>query len=170
MQELQSLIKSGPDKEGFSVEPVGDNLYRWHVNFFGFDANAQIFEDLQMYKEATGKDHVLLEVQFMGDYPKSPPFMRVIYPRFHQYTGHITIGGSICVKDLTRAGWQSVYQLQPFLVMIRNLLVEGSALIDMSNLTEYTEAEAREAFNRVAMQHGWIKNTKATKKVAPPKK
>jgi len=53
--------------------------------------------------------------------------------------------------------------------MIRNLLVEGYALIDMSNLNEYTEAEAREAFNRVAMQHGWIKNTKATKKVAPKK-
>jgi hypothetical protein len=21
-----------------------------------------------------------------------PPFIRVVYPRFHQYTGHITIG------------------------------------------------------------------------------
>jgi hypothetical protein len=26
------------------------------------------------------------------EYPNMPPFIRVVYPRFHQYTGHITIG------------------------------------------------------------------------------
>lgn len=48
-----------------------------------------------------------------------------------------------------------MFELQTFLVMIRNLLVEGGALIDMDNLSEYSEAEARGAFRRVAMQHGW---------------
>lgn len=49
----------------------------------------------------------MMEVVFPGTYPSLPPFMRVVYPRFHQYTGHITIGGSVCIKDLTRSGLHS---------------------------------------------------------------
>jgi ubiquitin-conjugating enzyme E2 Q len=65
-------------------------------------------------------------------------------------------GGSICVKDLTRSGWSAEFQLQPFFVMIRNLLLEGGALVDMDNYaTDYSEQEAREAFDRVARAHGW---------------
>uniref|UniRef100_A0A6B2LWB7 UBC core domain-containing protein n=1 Tax=Arcella intermedia TaxID=1963864 RepID=A0A6B2LWB7_9EUKA len=82
--------------------------------------------------------------------------MRVVYPRFHQFTGHITIGGSICIKDLTRSGWSSNNQLQPFFVLIRQLLIDGGALIDLSDpYQDYTEGEARAAFARVAQQHGW---------------
>src|SRR4051794_34066929 len=108
-----------------------------------------------MYAEVTGRTNVMLEVVFPFQYPASPPFIRcynfflkpnaiirVVYPRFHQYTGHITIGGSICVKDLTNSGWNSKNELLPFIIMIRNLLLEGSALIDTGNLTDYTEAEA----------------------------
>jgi len=40
-------------------------------------------------------------------------------------------------------------------VMIRNLLLEGGALIDMEHMSEYSEQEGREAFVRVAQQHGW---------------
>lgn len=83
--------------------------------------------------------------------------MRVVYPRFHQYTGHITIGGSICVKELTPSGWSSDFDLPQFIIMIRDLMIEGGALIDMSDgSTEYSEAEAREAFTRVAQAHGWL--------------
>jgi hypothetical protein len=39
--------------------------------------------------------------------------------------------------------------------MIRDLLLAGSALINMDNLADYTETEAQEAFNRVARAHGW---------------
>jgi hypothetical protein len=39
--------------------------------------------------------------------------------------------------------------------MIRNLLLEGSALINMEDMSDYTETEARQAFARVAKQHGW---------------
>lgn len=60
------------------------------------------------------------------------------------------------MKDLTRSGWSSEFQLRPFFVMIRNLLLEGGALVDMDNAeTDYSEAEAREAFDRVARAHGW---------------
>jgi len=41
------------------------------------------------------------------------------------------------------------------LVMVRHLLQEGGALVNMDNLSEYGEHEAREAYTRVARQHGW---------------
>jgi hypothetical protein len=34
--------------------------------------------------------------------PFSPPFIRVVEPRFAFHTGHVTIGGSICMELLTR--------------------------------------------------------------------
>lgn len=78
--------------------------------------------------------------------------MRVVYPQFHQFTGHITVGknlleqlvytkgGAICVKELTLSGWEPGFDLSTFFVMIRNLLLEGSALINMDRaLYDYTE-------------------------------
>jgi len=42
------------------------------------------------------------------------------------------------------------------LVQIRSEMVAGGARLDLANLRrEYTMQEAREAFNRVARQHGW---------------
>ncbi len=128
-------------------------MARWHVELRGFDG--QLGADLELYRAASGRDHVLMEVQFPADYPALPPFMRICYPRFHQYTGHITIGGSICVQHLTRSGWSDKNQLQCFLVMVRQLLQQGGALVNMDNLSDYSEAEARDAFVRVARQHGW---------------
>lgn len=156
LKELKELRQPNVTKDGYSVAPVEDNIYKWHVKLFGWDDDAQIKQDLTLYESLTQRDHVLLEVIFPKEYPNMPPFIRVVYPRFHQYTGHITIGGSICVKDLTRSGWSAEFQLQPFFVMIRNLLLEGGALVDMDNYaTDYSEQEAREAFDRVARAHGW---------------
>jgi len=65
-------------------------------------------------------------------------------------------GGAICVKELTGSGWQPDFELSSFFVMIRNLLLEGSALLDMDRAQiDYTEEEAREAFIRTCQTHGW---------------
>jgi len=152
----KEICKASPDKEGFSVAPVDDNMYKWHVRLFGWDEGSQIKEDMFLFESVTGKDHVLLEVLFPPNFPDDPPFLRVVYPRFHQYTGHITSGGSICIKDLTRSGWDPKFQLSSFFIMIRNLLLEGGALVDMDSAgVEYSEEEARAAFQRVAEAHGW---------------
>lgn len=39
--------------------------------------------------------------------------------------------------------------------MIRNLLVEGKALVNFDFLHDYSEQEAKSAFYRVANFHGW---------------
>eukprot|EP01090_Pellita_catalonica_P013057 TRINITY_DN3011_c0_g1_i1.p1 TRINITY_DN3011_c0_g1~~TRINITY_DN3011_c0_g1_i1.p1 ORF type:complete len:235 (-),score=41.49 TRINITY_DN3011_c0_g1_i1:19-723(-) len=153
---LKKIKKANLKTDGIDVQTVEDNIYKWHVKLFGFDQGSQIQQDMFMYESVTGKDHVLVEVAFTGGFPGVPPFMRVVYPRFHQYTGHITVGGSICVKDLTKTGWKEEFELSTFFIMIRNLLLEGNALVDLGSAgTEYTEIEGKQAFLRVAKQHGW---------------
>jgi len=159
-KELKKIMGSHTEREGFSVNLMDDNMFKWEVFLFGFDYDAPIKKDLEMYKQATGRDSVKLEISFPFNYPAMPPFIRVVWPRFHQYTGHITMGGSLCVKDLTVSGWNAKNELTSFVVMIRNLLVEGGALISMENLTPYTETEAKQAFQRVAAAHGWLSPTK----------
>ena len=136
--------------------------------------------------------------------------MRVIRPRFAFHTGHVTVGGSICIELLTSSGWcaarprararapqcgggatprahpqpqpsparhtqiedrqagadipntvrewrrSPAYTLESLLVQLRSLFVAGEARLDASQPDRaYGEQEARDAFRRVAMQHGW---------------
>eukprot|EP01100_Stratorugosa_tubuloviscum_P008731 TRINITY_DN3631_c2_g1_i1.p1 TRINITY_DN3631_c2_g1~~TRINITY_DN3631_c2_g1_i1.p1 ORF type:complete len:202 (-),score=91.40 TRINITY_DN3631_c2_g1_i1:164-688(-) len=154
--ELKELTTGKSMKEGFRVVPQEDNLFCWKIFLFDFPIETQIAQDLFMYESATGINEVQMEVLFPSDYPDSPPFLRVVRPRFFQHTGHITLGGSICIQDLTKSGWNPQNQLFQFIIMIRNLLVDGGALINMEEASiEYSVQEAREAFDRVAAAHGW---------------
>jgi len=157
-KQFQELLKSKPENEGYRVELADDNIYQWRISLFDFPSTCQIHDDLKMYHQARPdrEEAVVVEAVFPPNYPSGPPFMRILYPRFHQYTGHITIGGSICVKELTLSGWNPEFKLTQFVIMIRNLLMEGGALVDMSNpKIDYSIREAQEAFFRVASQHGW---------------
>jgi len=147
-KEMKKIIMSNTLKEGISIEPVEDNIFEWDVIFTNFDKKAFIFEGLKAYERATGNKGVMLKAIFPPNYPASPPFIRVVYPRFQQYTGHVTIGGSVCIFDLTTSGWNKNNEVISFFVMLRNLLVEGGAIVDMSNLSQYSHWEAKSAFDR----------------------
>jgi len=54
--------------------------------------------DLQESQRKFGIDFVELEMRFSEHYPFRPPFVRVVRPRFKFHTGHVTIGGSICME------------------------------------------------------------------------
>ena len=55
---------------------------------------------------------VHMEMKFPKDYPMNPPFVRVIRPRFKFLTGHVTIGGSVCMQLLTRSGWRPTTDIE----------------------------------------------------------
>lgn len=90
MHDLQKVLQTDP-KNGFEVVPDEDNIYRWQV-FLTFEMDSQIFQDMLLYEDETKRNKVCIEILFPSTYPNEPPFMRIVYPRFHQYTGHITIG------------------------------------------------------------------------------
>lgn len=98
---------------------------------------------------------VHLHFSFHTDFPHSPPFVRVIRPRFQQWTGHITIGGSMCTEMLTGSGWKPELNLIGLLLQLQNNIIEGQAKIDHTILYDYNEKEASEAYKRVARDHGW---------------
>jgi len=49
----------------------------------------------------------------------------------------------------------SANTVESALVSIRANFIVGGARLDLSNKHDYSESEAREAFERMRQQHGW---------------
>lgn len=129
-------------------------------------------EDMKKY----GIDGILLELRFGKpykiylqqnfftgqDFPFSPPFIRLIKPRLLRFIdgggGHITAGGSVCMDLLTASGWNPAYTIESVLLQVKMALLNPDpkpARLDPRNwMKEYEAGEARDAFIRVANQHG----------------
>jgi ubiquitin-conjugating enzyme E2 Q len=155
VRDLNNILKSDTKKFGVSAEPVGDNLYIWKVKFFGFEASSELGKDLEKCKKTRGIDDIELEMRFPPEYPFKPPFIYVKRPRFQFHTGHVTIGGSVCMELLTSSGWTPTNDIESILVQIRSEMLAGGARLDFANPSDYTEQEAKAAFVRVATAHGW---------------
>lgn len=160
LQEYKYLMKSEECK-GLSVDfEGGSNLYVWIVrlDINLFDMPTEIKQDFQKYATRySQRPEIVFELRFDSQFPFSPPFLRVVRPRFQFRTGHITIGGSICMESLTTSGWIPVRTVESIFVEILFNMTEGEARLDpVSSNVEYSLAEAQEAFNRVARHHGWI--------------
>jgi hypothetical protein len=117
----------------------------------------------------------MLEFWFPFDYPNNPPFVRVVRPRFAFRTGHVTVGGSICMEVLTSSGWLPTNDVETVIIQIRAEMNGGGAKLDQvhdyiivfcfvlpcadairqDNHTDYDEGEAFAAFDRVASDHKW---------------
>jgi len=149
--ELKHILKTKPEQQGYSVATIKDNIYHWELKFFAFEEKEQIAQDLKALRQK----EILLHITFPQTYPMNPPFCRVIRPRFAFRTGHVTIGGSICTELLTNKGWTPANTIEAVIVSIRAQFLEGGARLDLTNKRDYTEAEAKEAFNRMVQTHGW---------------
>jgi ubiquitin-protein ligase len=141
-------------KYGIFINMCEDNIYIWNIQFKDFDEKTTLFKQMQTFNIQS----VNLQVKFSEDYPFSPPFIRVISPRFVYRTAHITMGGSICTEMLTSSpnGWRPTFNMENVLIDIKTLIIEGAAELDKNNLNkEYNEKDALEAFVRVSKDHGW---------------
>jgi len=159
IQDLKSLKRS-QSKSGFSAEPVKvngkANLYHWEVRLFDFEG--PLAKDLEGFKRQCGKDYVTIHLKFSGDYPFKPPFVRVVEPVFQFRTGHVTLGGAICMELLTNSGWKPFNDIEQIIVQIRAEIgsLDGGARLDLGQSSSaYNESGAWEAFYRAAGNHGW---------------
>lgn len=113
-------MESDTDTFGFNAEPDGDNLYKWKIELFGFEEGSLLKRDLDAYAARTGeKPAIQMEMKFPSDYPMAPPFVRVVKPRFAFLTGHVTIGGSVCMQVLTNSGWTPTNSVEGVIVQVR---------------------------------------------------
>ncbi|CAE8731257.1 unnamed protein product [Polarella glacialis] len=145
MRSLMALQGGDGDSKALEIEMVEDSLYHWSVKFA---ASAP---------HSSGLAAVVMDVMFPDSYPMAPPFIRVVRPRFLLHTGHITIGGSVCMQLLTPSGWLPSVSLENVFVSIRSEMIEGGGRIDFANSSrDYSVAESKEAFKRVAQRYGWM--------------
>jgi len=162
MQEMRRLLTLQGDgsAKALEIEMVGDSLYHWCVKMHadGFPEDSSLRGELLSFaaRHPSGTAAVIMDVAFPDSYPMAPPFIRVVRPRFQAHTGHITVGGSVCMQLLTPSGWLPSVSLENVFVSIRSEMIEGGGRVDFSNCqSDYSMAEAKEAFSRVAARYGW---------------
>ena len=103
---------------------------------------------------------VVLEIRFNKDFPYTPPYVRVIRPRFLSFNqgggGHIVLGGAMCMELLTNTGWSSVSSMESVLMQIRMAIAsEPFARLDMHGAGDYGTGEAADGYIRACQTHGW---------------
>lgn len=150
--------ESKTDQFGFSAEPDGDNLYKWKIELFNFEKDSLLGKDLEAYAARTGgKPAITMEMKFPSDYPMAPPFVRVVKPRFEFLTGHVTVGGSVCMQVLTNSGWTPTNSVEGVIVQVRaEIASDPKAQLDKARAdVPYNEHEAKQAFDRMVLKYGW---------------
>ncbi|KAG9231149.1 hypothetical protein BJ875DRAFT_487289 [Amylocarpus encephaloides] len=163
LKEVLEVQKKVPPHElGWYIDAtLIDNFYQWIVELHSFDPALPLAKDMKI----AGVTSIVLEIRFGKDYPHSPPFVRVIRPRFlpfmHGGGGHVTGGGAMCMELLTNTGWSAVSSIEGVLLQVRmaimNLEPKPAKLLttNSNGQKDYGISEAVEAYRRVCAQHGW---------------
>lgn len=135
-----------------------ENMYQWIVELHSFDPTLPLAQDM---KKKDVKS-IVLELRFGKDYPMSPPFVRVIRPRFLGFQqgggGHVTAGGAMCMQLLTNDGWSAVSSIESILLQVRmamSSLDPKPARLQNGGQMDYGVGEAVEAYVRACNMHGW---------------
>ncbi|KAI2462778.1 hypothetical protein F4781DRAFT_177303 [Annulohypoxylon bovei var. microspora] len=137
-----------------------NNLFQWIVEFHSFDPNLPLARDMK----DVGLTSIVLEIRFLRAFPMSPPFVRVIRPRFLPFMdgggGHVTIGGALCMELLTNSGWSPANSLESVLLQVRMAICSeeprpARLMSTRDYQRDYDVAEAVEAYRRAAATHGW---------------
>jgi len=101
--ELKAVLKiqeNTPLHElGWYISPDSvTNVYQWIFEFHSFDEKLPLAQDMK----SLGIKSIILEARFGSNFPMSPPFVRVIKPRFVGFQqgggGHVTLGGALCME------------------------------------------------------------------------
>ena len=156
VQQMSTVRRAGY----FEVENPGEDASLWIAKMpsaLFLESYLPLFEDLEKDGAKNNRSPCIeLELKFPPQYPHSPPFVRVVRPRFQFHTGHVTVGGSICQQDLTSQGWSSTTTVEGLLHSLQQLMIEGKARVDFDHPLPYCFEEAKAAFDRVARDHGWM--------------
>ncbi|KAJ3279636.1 hypothetical protein HK104_001273 [Borealophlyctis nickersoniae] len=165
MNLLKAQQKTKEEERGWILDVANvTNIYQWTVRLAHFDEKLPLQQDLRAKGGTWAQTGIVLEVRFGPDFPMTPPYVRVVKPRFMQFMhgggGHVTAGGSICMDLLTMSGWSPAYSIEATLLQIRMALTSVEprpARLSQQHGWDrgYSPAEAIDAFVRVARQHGW---------------
>ncbi|KAF2036638.1 hypothetical protein EK21DRAFT_95878 [Setomelanomma holmii] len=163
MNDFRDLIKvqnnTPPHELGWHIdEDKVENIYQWIVELHSFDPILPLAKDMK----SKNVKSIVLELRFGKDYPMSPPFVRVIRPRFLGFQqgggGHVTAGGAMCMELLTNDGWSAVSSIESVLLQVRmaiSSLEPKPARLEGGGRIDYGVGEAVDAYIRACAVHGW---------------
>ena len=134
------------------------NVYQWIVELHSFEPQLPIAQEM---KEKDIQS-IIIEIRFGAQYPMSPPFVRVVRPRFLSFMqgggGHVTAGGALCMELLTNSGWSAVSNIESVLLQVRLAISSTDpkpARLIPGPVSSYQVGEAVEAYIRACNAHGW---------------
>ncbi|KAI1127543.1 hypothetical protein F5Y10DRAFT_292726 [Nemania abortiva] len=162
LQKLEKIQSTTPLHElGWYIDlDKVENMFQWIVELHSFDPSLPLAQDMK----AAGVTSIVLEIRFLRGFPVSPPFIRVVRPRFRLFAmgggGHVTAGGAMCMELLTNTGWSPVSSMESVLLQVRmaicSLEPKPARLEETtSSSTQYGITEAVDAYTRAATMHGW---------------
>ena len=165
-REIKTVLKtqsSTPVSDlGWYLDPDNiSNPYQLIFELHSFPLELPLAKDMKSQKV----DSIVLECRFGPSFPFSPPFIRVIRPRFVPFLagggGHVTAGGAICMELLTNSGWNPSCGIEGVLLQVRMALMSTEPrparlekYAGSNNSSDYGVMEAVEAYRRACMTHG----------------
>ena len=167
MKELRDMTQTDTTNQDIKYEfrYNDDNIMIWEFdllasNFMDSSKPVDSPEQPNLYKDclAAKVDRIKFEIRLPDDYPFSPPFVRIISPRFLQMTGYVTYGGSICFELLTKGGWVAAMSVVKVMIAVMINMIDGAARLDLNSpYKEYGYEEAVSAYGRIlqAHKHDW---------------
>lgn len=177
MKELKSVMLLDSEREGFTAEPVGDNLYEWEVVLRPTHvepAPAAAPGAARVAERQPGAEKVVssadggapaelppvtLCFKFSADFPLTPPFVRVVRPRLKG--NFVFPNGALCMELLTNDGWSPANSIESVIHQIRAMLIQGHVAVDSAATTRFgdtNESQARREFQQIIDTHkrsGW---------------
>ena len=163
-REIQGILAEQletPSAElGWYLDPDHlENVYHWIVELHSFDNDLPLAKD--MLERNVGS--IVLEIRFGPNFNFSPPFIRVVQPRFLPFAqgggGHVTAGGAICMQLLTSDGWNPSSTMSAVLLQVRMAITSldpTPARLERGHpFPGYSSGEATQAYVRACQMHGW---------------
>ncbi|KAG9776209.1 hypothetical protein KCU88_g4945, partial [Aureobasidium melanogenum] len=140
-----------------------NNMYQWIVELHSFPLTLPLAQDMK----ENGISSIVLEMRFSNQFPFSPPFIRVVKPRFLPFAqgggGNVTEGGAMCMEVLTNNGWSAAQSIESLLLQVRLAICDeerpARLLKNAGTSTQgqdtYGIGEAIIAYKRACLSHGW---------------
>ncbi|KAI0799928.1 hypothetical protein GGR55DRAFT_692564 [Xylaria sp. FL0064] len=162
LQKLEKIQTETPIHElGWYIDfEKIDNMFEWIVEMHSFDPKLLLAQDMK----AAGITSIVIGIRFLRGFPVTPPFVRVIRPRFLPFSmgggGHVTSGGALCMELLTNTGWSPVSSMESVLLQVRLAMCGREpkpARLEkrINGDNQYSYAEAVDAAIRAHTSHGW---------------
>ncbi|OQU95560.1 hypothetical protein CLAIMM_01745 [Cladophialophora immunda] len=155
---LKTQEKTPPATLGWYIDrSLINNMYQWIVELHSFPNHLPLAKDMKN----AGVTSIVVEMRFTSQYPFSPPFIRVVKPRFLPFNqgggGNVTEGGAMCMEVLTNNGWSASLTVENLLLQVRLVIsdTERPARLAGHPGSTYGIGEAKAAYIRACHNHGW---------------